>query len=170
MAANNGTLERRKAKVFEYILTGAMSDAQVALALSTPKRSVTPQAITAFRERHATELAQVTIELIEEVKHRWIADKDARLGKLENIYDGLEEVKETYGFMVTTEEAAGKEGERVIYDQHFNGQLAAQMRGVLSDAADELGQKPKTPVNVNIDNRTQQVFVRQVIGPQVELG
>lgn len=155
--------------IIGLILEGG-KDTAIARAVSTKRLTVTRQAIGAFRRRHAEALRAREEKNLQQVDHRWIANKDKRLGKLEAIFAGLEAVVDTYGFMVTTEEATGKEGERTIYDQHFNGALAAQMRGVLSDASDELGQKPKTPVNVNIDNRVQQVFIRQVVGAQAELG
>lgn len=168
--ATHGFLETpaKRKKIIALVLDG-MSDAQVARAVSNKSNTVTRQAITVFRKRHQDVLAPAEQQGIEAVVQHWIADKEVRLTKLEEIYDGLDDVRKTYGFMVTTEEKDEKD-KVVIYDQHFNGQLAAQMRGVLSDAADELGQKPKTPLNVNVDNRTQTVFVRQVMGAQVELG
>ena len=141
--ATHGFLETpaKRKKVIELVLAGR-SDAEVALAVSTPSTRVSRQAIAGFRWRHADILKPAELEMIAEVKRRWIADKDARLGKLEEIYAGLDDVRTRYGFMVTTEEV-GEDDKRVIRDQHFNGALAAQMRGVLSDASDELGQKPR---------------------------
>ncbi len=143
--AEKYTLERpaTRERLIGFVVDG-MSDADAALAISTPTRSVTPQAITKFRERHIEAITAKQQALTEALHHRWIADKDARLGKLQDIYAGLDDVRANYGFMVTTEDV-DENGETKIYTQHFNGQLAAQMRGVLSDASDELGQKPRPP-------------------------
>lgn len=168
--ATHGYLETpaKRKKIIALVLEGK-SDAQVALAVSNKSNTVTRQAITVFRKRHQDVLAPAEQQAIEAVVDRWIANKDKRLGKLEAIYAGLEEVKDTYGFMVTTEETSGKQGERVIYDQHFNGALAAQMRGVLSDASDELGQKPKPDTHIH----NNLVLIREVIvhgGNSIPLG
>ena len=149
--------------IIALVLDGK-GDTEIVRTISKGGVTVTRQAIGAFKRRHADVLKPKEDALIEmvvaQLAHRWIADKDERLGRLEQIYEGLDKVREDYGFMVTTEEA-GEDGERHIFDHRFNGALAAQMRGVLSDASDELGQKPKPNVNINTG---VQVLVRDYHG------
>lgn len=133
---------------------------------------ISRQAVHKHLNKRAEELSTKKQLLVDAVVDNWITDKKARLERLRLLADKtLEEVDE-YGITIVEEVmSVGKDGtSTTVKTRDYRASLVRELRGLLSDAADELGQKPRPPVIVNNDNRTQ-ILVRQVAAPDnVELG
>lgn len=167
MAEHQNALERPhvKAKVIEYVLLG-QSDAQVAAAVSTKSWAVTRQAITAFRHRHAEELAAATARVEREIVDYAIAQKVNRIAAMDDRWQRMKTLidaratDERYsdepgyetGLMVHQLKAVGKGEDFQLVDLYVtDAGLLAEMRATERAAADELGQMPKQDANVNVN-------------------
>lgn len=133
-----------KAKVLCFVADGK-SDREVAAAVSTKRTVVSRQAITAFRHRHTDDLATKQEEAIAEVEELWITDKAERIKRLAAMFDKCDEALTEYGVMITEERTFGNgDDAETVTTRRFNGGMVKEMRGLLSDAANELGQLPKS--------------------------
>lgn len=143
------TLERNQDKVIRLVLDG-LSDAQVAERMSTRGVTVTRQAVTQFRRRHADKLTTVKAEVIKAVQDYAIADKVYRIGVLDKLASLMVAEVDAKGIMLT-ETTFSKEGEKTYESRELHDKLVKEIRGVLKDAADELGQIPKAAPEVNVN-------------------
>jgi len=166
---NQNTLERAgtKATVIALILEGK-TDTDIATAVSSRGHVLSRQAVTSFRKRHAGELASAVQAVEQAIVNVAIKDKEERIRKLARIYERCEEFVEQNGVMVTEVEYRN-DGETTIETRRFQTGLVREMRGILKDVAEELGQIPRADtaaVAVAV-----QVIVREVHGSgQRELG
>lgn len=171
---NGGVLEKpqTKAKVIAWML-GGKSDTEIATLVSTPKRSITRQAVFWFRRRHADEL-NTQIEAVEQAitdyaianKVNRIAAADFRRSLLEDVQAARAKGKtgvET-GIVAKTYRMVGN-GENAMLVEEYKVDTAflAEWRANERQVAEELDQLPKGKGDINIDNRTQ-VLVRQYGG------
>lgn len=150
MAFNRYFLERPKtrARIFALVLDGK-SDQEVATAIATKQHQPTRQAITAFRKRHAEQLAPVIQAVEAAVVDLAIKDKEERIRRLSWMWDQMLEVYEKQGLVLFTRR---RYGDVEVEEEAFNVGLTKEMRSVLNDVAAELGQRQKIAINVN-DNR-----------------
>lgn len=149
MASRRSVLERPSTheKVVKLVLEG-LSDADIAAALAEKHISVTRQAITAFRHRHADVLGPAKAAAVEQTVDLWIASEVERRKKRQELYE------ETDTRRRELPERAGMTYAAMVREQ----------RSILD------AEEPKTPSTVNnIDARTQ-VLIHQVRGAEVELG
>ncbi len=107
------------------------------------------------------------------LKDNWISDKTERLSRLQMLAEKtLAEVDE-YGVVVVERVIeTSKDGtkETVTETRDYRASLVRELRGLFSDAAAELGQRPSPPnITVNNDNRTQ-VLVRQLVDGSADMG
>lgn len=141
-----------KAKVIAYLLEGK-GPSEVAQLISTPKRSVSRQAICGFKKRHAAELAPVIAETERQIIDYAIASKANRIAGLDWLANEVKAVIDDRGLIertVTTTENAE------IVRERFARELSAEMRAIYRAAAEELAQLPRP--DVNIDNRSVTTF------------
>lgn len=150
------------------------TDSQVAEAISTTRRSITRQAVTMFRRRHAAELAVQVAEVERQVTDYAIAHKVNRIAALNDRWQRAHDLIEARaadtrydepgyktGLMVHQLKSVGGGEYATIVDQYVTDTaLLAEMRNIEHAAAEELAQLPKaeTHLQQNI------VLIRQVIG------
>ncbi len=163
----NGTLEAAHAQILEWYLAGENPPA-IAKRLGCSR-----QAVNKYLKKHEAEFKPAVQALVDAVVSNWLSDKTQRLNRLATMFDELREVVNDHGYMVT-EESIIEEGEGVSLKRtidrtnKFNGALPQQLRGILSDAAAELGQIPRPDQNINLK---AQVLYRQIVGfDPAELG
>lgn len=166
LAKARSPLERKKGIVLKLILDG-LSDAQVAAALSSKKLVTSRQAITAFRHRHAPELSASVNAIVKQAEDFAIANKVGRLAELQWLYEQTKAEVEEHGLVtekVTTAEDGGPH-----FSREYRAAMVKEMRGLLKDAAVELGQiATKGGDTYNIEKA---VLVREVHGSGMrELG
>jgi len=124
---------------------------------------VAPSSITRFTERHAAAIAAMRTEVIKQVEDYYIAHKVNRIAALDKLYRLMDAEVDEDGLAVTEVRHEYRNGEQVaeVETRDFRGSLVREMRGVLKDAADELGQIPRPDVHntVNVG-----ILVRQLSG------
>lgn len=146
-----------KAKAIGLIIDG-LSDADVAAALSDKKMTVTRQAITAFRHRHASEIAPVVEEVVKQVADYAISQKVNRIAGLDYLAQQVRAVIDDRGMIerqVTTTEHAE------IVRERFARELPAELRAIYKAAAEEMGDLPRPAdqsINVNVGVAVQLVW------------
>jgi len=115
---------------------------------------VAPSSITRFTERHAAAIAAMRTEVIKQVEDYAIAHKVNRVAALDKLYTDI-------GAWIAenslTETTYGEGGTT----RRFRADAVNALRGVLKDAATELGQLPRPDVHntVNVG-----ILVRQLSG------
>jgi hypothetical protein len=157
-------LERPKTKtrVIELVLEG-LTDRQVAQKISTPRNSVSFQAISKFRARHADVLKPAAKAMVEAAVQHAIATKDARLADLQFLRDKTFEVIDQRGTLEARDVKIAANGQTVDVMRYDAG-LVAQLRGVLADAAEEMGERSK----IQIDARNQTFNYIELVGQLAE--
>jgi len=147
---NQGVLERPKnrAKVLAWLVEGK-GPAEIATLISTKGQPVSRQAVQAFRDRHADELAPMVEAVEKQITDYAIASKVNRIAALDRLLGGMEREVADYGLIEDSEDG-----------RYFRDKLVKEIRGVLRDAAEELGQMPKTAAVELNDNRT---YILQVV-------
>lgn len=139
--------------------------AEIARELSTTKRPVSYQAVYQFRDRHKAELEPAIEEIERQITDYAIANKVARVAELQHLYDVSRKEIDEYGVTIveTRHEYAKGEEVAVIETRDYRASLVREARGILHQAAEEMGQLPKAAdVTVNIDKA---LLVRYVEGP-----
>lgn len=159
MAKRQQVLERNKARVISLVLEG-LSDAEVAAAMSERRVTVSRQAVTAFRRRHAAEIAPVVAEVERQIKDYAIASKVNRIAGLDALRQRVENWVEERG-LVELQETTHESG-AVTVRERFAREVSAELRALYRAAAEELDQLPRG--NLTIDNRTQVMLVRHYDG------
>lgn len=165
-------LDKRKnaAAIIAWTVDGKSSREVVDLLKKQRRVQVTPQAVQGFIRRHRAQIDELTNEVAAKVTEAvidvTIADKTERLRILDDLTRRMYEVIDKRGIMasdpkwVTTYAQTQEDGETVmeagtsqlVTVERFDSALVRELRGVLDDAAAEVGGRPKTPL---IDARTQ---------------
>jgi hypothetical protein len=162
--AVHGFLERPpiRKRVLELLLDG-QTPRQIAAAISTKRATVSHQAITKFRDRHAaTHIEPVVKEVERQVSDYAIASKVNRVAELQHLYDLTRAEVDAYGItIVETRTETRGDTETVYVTRDYRSGLVKEARGILDQVSEELGQKPKADQNINL---RAQVIVRQVKG------
>ena len=156
MAARPGfvqPLERPKvrAQVLAWVLEDK-TDSEIAKLLPESQR-VTRQAITAFRQRHTAELGPATAKIERDSLDYAIASKVNRIAALDDLLQRMQAEIAEYGLAVTEVEYIEGKEDRRIETRNFRATLVREIRAVIRDASEELGQLPRAPeanVTVNV--------------------
>ena len=133
-------------KKVEALIVQGLSDGAIARQLGYSR-----QAITGFRHRHAEEVQAVIAEVERQITDYAIAHKVNRIAGLQALADKVEAYINDRGLVertVTTTEQAE------IVRERFAREVAAELRAIYRDAAEELSDiaRPPTVVITN-DNR-----------------
>ena len=159
MAKNQYTLERpaTKERVISLLAEGH-SESAVAELVATKQRSVTQQAVNAFAVRHAAEIAERQQMIASLAKTDWIGNKEQRIRELASLYQVLSAELAEHGPRVKEVREIAEDGTQTT-TRYGGGWLPVQLRGILRDAAEELGQIDRPGTTVNVDARS--ILVRQ---------
>lgn len=160
MAIKQNTLERpkAKAKTIALVLEGK-SDSEVAAVMN-----VSRQAITKFRHRHAADIAPVVAAVQQAIIDVALKDKEARIRELAWLYGLSRNEVEEHGIAVTEVRYEGRgESSTEVQTRDYRAPLVKEMRGLLSDIADEMGERSNKGGDTYNDNRSL-VLVRQYGG------
>lgn len=152
--AKRKTLESQASRVIEMLLDGA-TEQSIADALGATKRGV-----QLFKARHASLLSRVRQEAVETVQKHWIAGRDARLTELQWLFEQSKAEATEYGLTVVEKRTeVDGDTETVIETRDYRGQMVKEMRGILRDAATEMGQivTPRGD-GINIDKAVINIF------------
>lgn len=172
MGWNQGTLERRKDKVFELIYAG-LNDTECARLLTRGRGKASPQAVSEFRKRHAAEIEAHKLEKVKAVEDFDIASQFKRTMVRDMIHTKLLEVIRereqgkhgtSTGLVVKTKKAVGTGKNQEIIDEYRLDPSVIQMIDLLErSTAEELGQliQPEKGKGDNINNG---VIIYQVEG------
>lgn len=122
---------------------------------------VSYQAVYKWRDAHAAELAVVSAKLDRKVERHAIAHVDNRIAELQHLFDLTRKEVDDYGITVV-ERRIEKDGEAetIIETRDYRKDLVHEARGLLNDAAEQLGQKPKPDVHV----QQNVMIIRQIRG------
>lgn len=169
LAKRRTVLERPKqcAQAIALVLEGK-SDADVAAVMK-----VSRQAVTAFRHRHADELAPAVAEIERQIIDYAIADKVNRIAGADADYNALGAVIEARandkrydepgyatGLMAHTLKVIGSGRNQEVIDEYkVDTALVAERRAIRREVAEALGQLPKT-TDITIENQVS-VIVRE---------
>lgn len=172
---NHGVLERpqTRAKIIAWLIEGK-GPAEIAALVSTPKKPVSRQAISRFRQRHAGELAPVVERIEAEITEYAIAQLVNRIAGAQEDYDALgaiidarandtryDEPGYATGHMVHSLKVVGAGKNQEIVDEYkVDTGVIAERRALRREVAEALDQLPRGKGDINIDNRTQ-VLIRQ---------
>lgn len=114
----NPTTSRLMGRHYRYVIRSIASGVQ---NREIAKHcNVQPHAITMFKKRHAREIDEMRDRLDEEFAGLWIADKEKRLGELQELIDILD----------------------TAYAQFPDAEYARAKATLLKQASEELGQLP----------------------------
>lgn len=118
---------------------------------------------TRFEHEHREAIDAMRVEVIKQVEDYAIAHKVNRIAALDKLYRLMDAEVDEDGLAVTEIRHEYRNGEQVaeVETRDFRGALVREIRGVLKDAADELGQIPRPDVHntVNVG-----ILVRQLSG------
>lgn len=181
--ANRWTLERSAHKVIQLVLQG-LSDKAVAERMSTARHKLTPQAVTAFRKKHARELQEARGAALEAVQEIYVETKRNRLLALNDSFERIRRLIEARaaddrygepgydtGLLVHELKAVGS-GDNMRLVSVFKADTAvlAELRATLRAAAEELAQIERPPAaEVNLGVNVG-VMVRTVMGYEGDIG
>lgn len=130
-----GKLECNANEVIAMLLDGS-TEREVAAHFGASRRGV-----ELFKKKHTAEIADVKAAAVEKVKTDWIADRAARIAKLQGLYELAEAEVTEYGITIVEKRTESDDGKETVYEMRdFRGQMVKEMRGILRDAATELGQ------------------------------
>lgn len=155
MKKPKGKLEAKGSAVLEMLLAGG-TEREVAAAFGA-----SPRGVVLFKKRHAVELQQVREAALEAIKQDWITDRAQRIAKLQGLYEASEAEANQYGLTVVERryvtDSAGVE--TVTETRDYRGVMVKEMRGLLRDAATELGQIVRPDIHIGDKN----VFVLEIV-------
>lgn len=140
------------------------NDTEVTALLADKGIVVTRQSITAFRKRHAADLAPLVAEVERQVTDYAIANKVERIAGLDSTAQLVRQWIEERG-LVELQEVQTADG-ATITRERFAREVSAELRALYKAAAEEMDQLPRG--SVVIDNRTQVMLVRQYDGVDPE--
>lgn len=143
---------KNAAAIIAWTVDGKTSREVVALLTKERKITVTPQAVQGFIRRHRAEISATAARVTAAVVDVTVRDKAERIRRLAAMVDRVE-----------AELAGGKLRYYTADGDRIDAAAIAQFRGLLADVADELGDRPKTPL---IDARTVNVFAD--LGAKIE--
>jgi hypothetical protein len=155
---NQSVLEKPKtrAQVIAWIVEGKR-DAEIASMLKT---QVSRQAIHQFRKRHAAEITPVVKQLDDAIIDVALKDKESRIRELAWLYGLARDEAVEHGITITETHYEGRGETRDEYvTRDFRTGMVKEMRGLLHDIAEEMGQLEKGYT----DNRIQ-ILVRSIVG------
>lgn len=136
-------------KRIEALILEGLSDGAIARQMK-----VTRQAITAFRHRNAAEVAATVAVVEKQIEDLALGNKEARIRERAWLYGLARKEAEDYGITIAEERREYKRGyeePNVIITRDFRGAMVKEMRGLLHDIAEELGQLPKaSDLSVNV--------------------
>ena len=143
--ANPRYLERpkNKAKLLSLLGVEGMTSREAATHMSTGTTSVTHQAVEQFAARHRNELEPVRQQTEQAVVQLWVTNKARRIEYMQGMLEELEQARQQEGLA---------SGGRV------NVGLIREMRGLLHDMAEQLGQIPRPAPAVN-ENTSRRVII-----------
>jgi hypothetical protein len=147
-------LERNRAEVVAILATGDQP-ADVARLYG-----VEVSTVTRFVDRYAEPIAALRVEVVKQIEDYAIASKVNRIAALDKLYGEIDVWLEEHSLSERTvrwDEDGNEVGETI----RFRADAINALRGVLKDAATELGQLPKPDVHntVNVG-----ILVRQLSG------
>ncbi len=158
----NGAVTAAAAQVLEMSLSG-LTPAEIARRLGVSRQAVH------FHLKKNTDVQTAKKRFqVDMVIDNWLTEKRFRLEKMQKVYDDLEAIAIERTYSVTETTAVGDDV--TVTAKRIDGALMTAMRGLLSDAADELGQKPR---GATIDLSDRRTYVLQVVksgASDVELG
>ena len=148
---------RTRNKLIGLLATG-MTYQSAADKMASPSLKVTPQSIHSFAQRHSTEIANRRQMLEQSDALDWIGDKTERIRKLASMYRVIDADLQQYGPRTTEVRTTDDDGTQTTI-RYGGVALVQQARGILRDAAEELGQIERPSVNTNI--QVNQFLVRE---------
>ena len=141
-----------RARIRAWCVEGKSSREIVELLKAELRISVTPQAVQGYIRRHRAEIDALVGRVVEAVEEVTIKDKSERIRRLAGLYDRMDEIVTTRGLLAREPKVIGSGRDAYEVEvERFDAALVRELRGVLGDVADELGDRPKTPL---IDART----------------
>lgn len=147
-------LTKRQAEAVILLADDILTDEQIASKIGRSRKWLVEQ-------KRKIEFRAAIDEAREEIRravlNQGIADKVWRMQRLGETWDQLDELQRERG-LITTE--TRRFGETEVETEYFNEGLIRQKRGVLDDAAKEMGERKQ----VNVDQRTQTFNVIGLIG------
>jgi hypothetical protein len=179
--ANNYALEKpaKRARVIALVLEGK-SDAQVAAAISTPKCSVSRQAITKFRARHADELQPAIAEIEKQITDYAIAKQVNRIADAQLRRDLLYQVREIRsnggegmetGIVVRTYKQIGAgEDAKLVEEYRVDTAMLAEWRANDRYVAEVLDQLPRANMTVDLSDHRSYTLVVQKPDDRIAIG
>lgn len=131
----------------------------IAELLSADGIAVTHSAVAGFQRRHKDEIAILEDAVRREISELAVTEKAERIRRLSALYDGMQAIVDKQGLLIEDVKWIGDaETGREVKVVRFNAGLVQQMRGVLRDIADELGDIPRPAINIQT-NVSQEVKV-----------
>jgi len=115
------------------------------------KITVSPQAVQGFIKRHRAEIDAQGERLRQSVEDASISSKRARLADLQFLRDKTMAVIEERDGLLAEEIKIAANGDTVSVMRYDAG-MVAQFRGVLADAAEEMG--ARTKITIDQSNKT----------------
>lgn len=144
------------ANVMAWTLEGR-STREIAERLEALGVSVTHRAVVGFQRRHREEIVTLEDAVRTQLTGRAITEKAERIRRLSALYDGMQAIVDERGLMAEDVKWIGDtESGREVKVQRFDAGLVREMRAVLREVAEQLGQIPRPPINVS---NTQEVRV-----------
>ncbi len=140
------------------LLADGLTYQSAADAIASPSLKTSPPAVFKFAQRHAAEIAKRREMLAETADSSWIGDKTERVRKLAGLYQALTAELEAHGPRVKEVKEIAEDG-TVTTTRYGGGWITQQLRGILRDAAEELGQIERPSINQNI--QVNQFLVRE---------
>lgn len=151
------TLEAQRAQVVAWLIEGKRPP-EIAALTGTSR-----QAVHAFKRRHITEIQPRQQAII----NARLRDKEARINELNWLYETARTEAETHGLTIvetrTETDGEGEEATKIVYEtRDFRTGMVREMRGLLKDIADELGQIPRPDKGGDTINIQNAMLVRYV--------
>lgn len=147
------TLDRPKVKpLIIGWSVGGVGPSEIVTRLKGQKINVTRQAVHGFLKRHGVEIQALGARVQEQVAVHAITSKEERIRRLDSLWDDMNEIRQSRGLMARDVKVYGTGRERTVEEiERFDAALVKEMRGVLGDVAEEMGDRTK----IAIDARTQ---------------
>ncbi len=136
-------LEKQREDVLADLLEGK-TQAEVA-----KKYAVFPTSVAKFADRHSGELEAMSLKVEKAVEDYSIANKVWRVGQLQWLYQSSVDFLEQQGFSERVTRY-NRDGDVISETQRYRDSAMAQLRGLLDDAAKELGHRVTKGDTTNI--------------------
>ena len=148
---------------------------EVARLISTPRHSITHQAVSQFRKRHAAQLAPLVAAVEQQITDYAIAQKINRIAALNEDWQRLGDVIEARagdarydepgyatGLMAHSLKSVGGGVLAMVVDEFkVDTAVIAERRALARAASEELGQLPRPEIHIGDKN----TFILEVRGP-----